>query len=90
MAQKGNKLIHKDETHVVFIKYTSAVLILVAMIFHVDGITPWNSILQMIAASGWIYVGWKWKEKAILLNFIPQFAIIVPMLIWIYYIKESL
>ncbi len=81
---------YKDETHVVFIKYTSAVLILVAMIFHVAGITPWNSILQMIAASGWIYVGYKWKEKAILLNFLPQFAIIIPMLIWIYYIKESL
>ena len=81
---------YKDETHVVFIKYISAVLILVAMIFHVAGITPWNSILQMIAASGWIYVGWKWKEKAILLNFLPQFAIIIPMLIWIYYIKESL
>jgi len=81
---------YKDESHVVFIKYTSAVLILVAMIFHVAGITPWNSILQMIAASGWIYVGWKWKEKAIILNFLPQFAIIIPMLIWIYYIKESL
>jgi hypothetical protein len=89
-VEKDNKLMYKDETHVVFIKYTSAVLILVAMIFHVAGITPWNSILQMIAASGWIYVGWKWKEKAILLNFIPQFAIIIPMLIWIYYIKESL
>ena len=88
--EKDNKLMYKDETHVVFIKYTSAVLILVAMIFHVAGITPWNSILQMIAASGWIYVGWKWKEKAILLNFLPQFAIIIPMLIWIYYIKESL
>ena len=88
--EKDNKLMYKDETHVVFIKYTSAVLILVAMIFHVAGITPWNSILQMIAASGWIYVGYKWKEKAILLNFLPQFAIIIPMLIWIYYIKESL
>tara|TARA_B110001454_G_scaffold32278_1_gene31546 strand:- start:58 stop:327 length:270 start_codon:yes stop_codon:yes gene_type:complete len=89
-VEKDNKLMYKDETHVVFIKYTSAVLILVAMIFHVAGITPWNSILQMIAASGWIYVGYKWKEKAILLNFLPQFAIIIPMLIWIYYIKESL
>ena len=80
---------YKDETHVVFIKYTSAVLILVAMIFHVAGITPWNSILQMIAASGWIYVGLKWNEKAIILNFLPQFAIIIPMLIWIYFIKDT-
>jgi hypothetical protein len=88
-VEKDNKLMYKDETHVVFIKYTSAVLILVAMIFHVAGITPWNSILQMIAASGWIYVGWKWNEKAILLNFLPQFAIIIPMLIWIYFIKDT-
>jgi hypothetical protein len=80
----------KQSKSVVIVKYTSAVLILVAMIFHVAGITPWNSILQMIAASGWIYVGWKWNERAIILNFLPQFAIIIPMLIWIYYIKESL
>ena len=80
----------KQSKSVVIVKYTSAVLILVAMIFHVAGITPWNSILQMIAASGWIYVGYKWNEKAIILNFLPQFAIIIPMLIWIYYIKESL
>jgi len=80
----------KQSKSVIIVKYTSAVLILVAMIFHVAGITPWNSILQMIAASGWIYVGYKWNEKAIILNFLPQFAIIIPMLIWIYYIKESL
>ena len=80
----------KQSKSVVIVKYASAVLILVAMILHVAGITPWNSILQMIAASGWIYVGWKWNERAIILNFLPQFAIIIPMLIWIYYIKESL
>ena len=75
---------YKDDAHVVFIKYTSAVLILVAMIFHVAGITPWNSILQMIAASGWKYVGYKWKENAVILNFLPQFFIIIPMLLWMY------
>ncbi len=79
----------KQDTSVVIIKYASAVLILIAMVLHVAGITPWNSILQMIAASGWIYVGLKWNEKAIILNFLPQFAIIIPMLIWIYFIKDS-
>ena len=79
----------KQSKSVIIVKYTSAVLILVAMIFHVAGITPWNSILQMIAASGWIYVGLKWNEKAIILNFLPQFAIIIPMLIWIYFIKDT-
>ena len=67
-----------------YIKYASAVTILSAMVLHVAGITPWNSILQLLGAAGWVYVGWKWNEKAIILNFLPQFAIIVPMLVWIY------
>ena len=70
--------------HIVFIKYASAVIILFAMILHVAGITPWNSILQMVGASGWIYVGYRWNEKAIILNFLPQFFIIIPMLIGMY------
>jgi hypothetical protein len=78
MSKENNRVI-------VCIKYASAVIILIAMVLHVAGVTPWNSILQMIGASGWIYVGYKWNERAIILNFLPQFAIIVPMLIWMYW-----
>ena len=53
------------------IKYVSAITILIAMSLHVAGITSWNSILQLCGAAGWCYVGYKWKEKAILLNFLP-------------------
>lgn len=70
--------------HITIIKYSSAIIILVAMVLHVAGATPWNSILQMVGAAGWIYVGWRWNEKSIILNFAPQFAIIIPMLIWMY------
>jgi len=70
---------------VVYIKYASAVTILCAMVLHVSGITPWNSILQMIGAAGWIYVGWRWNERAIILNFLPQFFIIIPMLVYLYW-----
>ena len=70
--------------HIVVIKYSSAVIILLAMILHVGGYTPWNSLLQMVGASGWIYVGYRWNEKAVILNFLPQFAIIIPMLAWMY------
>jgi hypothetical protein len=69
---------------IIYVKYASAVIILIAMVLHVAGVTPWNSILQMIGAAGWIYVGYKWNERAIILNFLPQFFIIVPMLIWMY------
>lgn len=74
----------KIRDHVFYIKYTSALIILCAMVLHVLGITPWNSLLQMVGASGWVYVGWKWKEKALLLNFIPQFFIIIPGLTYMY------
>ena len=70
--------------HITIIKYSSAIIILVAMVLHVAGATPWNSILQMVGAAGWIYVGWRWNEKSIILNFAPQFSIIIPMLIWMY------
>lgn len=72
--------------HISIIKYASAVTILCAMVLHVAGITPWNSILQLLGASGWVYVGWRWNERAIILNFAPQFLIIVPMLIYLYII----
>ena len=71
--------------HVTVIKYASAVTILIAMVLHVAGITPWNSFAQMLGASGWIYVGYKWNEKAIILNFLPQFFIIIPMLVMLYW-----
>lgn len=73
-------------SHITFVKYASAVTILCAMVLHVAGVTPWNSILQLLGASGWVYVGWRWKEQAIILNFAPQFLIIVPMLIYFYII----
>ena len=54
------------------------------MVFHVMGWTPWNSILQMIGAAGWVYVGKKMRARAIILNFLPQFFIIIPGLIILY------
>ena len=74
--------------HVWYIKYASAIAILIAMVMHVAGFTPWNSFMQLIGAAGWCYVGYKWKENAMLLNFIPQCIIIIPMLVWIYVISS--
>jgi hypothetical protein len=67
-----------------YVKWASACTILIAMVFHVLGITPWNSMLQLIGAAGWVYVGYRWNERAIILNFLPQFAIIIPGLIYLY------
>ena len=64
------------------IKWFSTIVILTAMVFHVLGLTPWNSMLQLIGATGWTYVGIKWRDRAIVLNFVAQFFIIVPGLIY--------
>jgi len=73
--------------HVFYLKWASAVVILCAMILHVLGITPYNSILQLIGAAGWTYVGYKWNEKAIIVNFLPQFFIIIPGLIYLLFLR---
>ena len=52
---------------------------------HVMGWTPWNSLIQLVGASGWTYVGFRWKEKAIITNFPPQFAIIIPILVFYWF-----
>jgi hypothetical protein len=69
---------------IVIVKWSSAAIILCAMVLHVLGITPWNSLLQLIGAAGWCYVGWKWNERAIIANFLPQFFIIIPGLVYLY------
>jgi hypothetical protein len=68
--------------HVWYIKWASACTIIIAMVFHVMGWTPWNSIIQLVGATGWTYVGFRWKENAIITNFLPQFLIIIPGLIY--------
>ena len=70
-----------------FVKWFSASTILVAMVFHVLGLTPWNSLLQLIGAAGWTYVAIKWNARAIVTNFLPQFFIIIPGLIIMYIFK---
>ncbi len=68
-------------------KWTSATIIPIAMVFHVMGWTPWNSILQMFGAAGWVYVGTKTGERALVLNFLPQFFIIIPGLIVLWFTR---
>ena len=73
-----------EVNHVTIIKYASAITILIAMVLHTMGVTPWNSYVQLLGATGWCYVGYKWNEKAIVLNFLPQFFIIIPLLVYTY------
>ncbi len=72
----------RDYTTIV--KWCSSSVILIAMVFHTLGITPWNSILQLIGIAGWTYVAIKWNERALLLNFLPQLLIIIPGLVYLY------
>ncbi len=53
--------------------------------FHAAGIVPWNSILQLLGAAGWVYSAYKTRDKALMLNFASQFFVIIPTLIYIYF-----
>jgi hypothetical protein len=75
----------KDATK--YVKWCSATLILCAMPLHILGITPYNSILQIIGACGWVYVGFKWNERSLVLNFLPQIFMIIAGLIYFAYFK---
>jgi len=75
----------KDYT--VVVKWCSATFILCAMPLHILGITPWNSVLQIIGACGWVYVGFKWNEKSLITNFLPQIFMIIAGLIYFAYFK---
>jgi len=70
-----------------YVKWFSAMLILCAMPLHILGITPYNSILQIIGALGWVYVGIKWQERSLILNFLPQIFMIIAGLIYFAYFK---
>jgi hypothetical protein len=71
--------------HISIIRYLSAIIITIAMGFHAAGIVPWNSILQLLGAAGWVYSAYKTRDKALMLNFASQFFVIIPTLIYIYF-----
>lgn len=75
----------KDYT--IIVKWVSAAMILCAMPLHILGMTPYNSIVQIIGACGWVYVGVKWDERSLILNFLPQIFMLVAGLIYFAYFK---
>jgi hypothetical protein len=59
-----------------YLKYVSALVILVAIGLHtIPEAYPYNVIVHLVGAILWTIVGLKSKEGAILLNFMPQIVI---------------
>ena len=67
-----------------FLKYFSACTIVTAICLHAINIHPLNVLVHLIGAFTWSIVGFAWKEKSILLNFVPQVFILSAGLIWTY------
>ena len=72
----GRYLKNNTKDHVWYIKWASAFTIICAMFLHVFGVTPWNSIVQLVGAAGWVYVGFQWRERAIITNFLPLMQLV--------------
>jgi len=68
-----------------YLKYLSALVILIAIILHtIPEAYPYNVIVHLVGAVLWTIVGLKWKEGSILLNFVPQIFILGGGLAWQY------
>jgi len=65
-----------------FLKYFSACTIVTAICLHAFNIHPLNVLVHLIGACTWSIVGFAWKEKSILLNFVPQVFILSAGLLW--------
>ena len=66
-----------------FLKYFSACTIVTAICLHAINIHPLNVLVHLIGAFTWSIVGFAWKEKSILLNFVPS-VYSKRRLIWTY------
>jgi hypothetical protein len=77
----------KTKNWVWYLKYLSALTILVAILLHtIPEAYPINVVVHLIGACMWTVVGMKWKEGSILLNFLPQIFILGTGLIVNYYL----
>ncbi|MAL86392.1 MAG: hypothetical protein CMI23_08585 [Opitutae bacterium] len=65
-----------------FLKYFSATTIVCAICLHALNIHPLNVIIHFVGACTWSVVGFAWKEKSIILNFLPQVFILGGGLIY--------
>ena len=65
-----------------FLKYFSAATIVCAICLHSLNIHPLNVIIHFVGACTWSVVGFAWKEKSIILNFLPQVFILGGGLIY--------
>ena len=59
-----------------FLKYFSALTIVLAICLHAFNVHPLNVIIHLIGACTWSIVGFAWRENSILLNFVPQVFIL--------------
>jgi len=70
------------KVNMTFLKYFSAATIVCAICLHALNIHPLNVIIHLVGACTWSVVGFAWKEKSIILNFLPQVFILSGGLIY--------
>tara|TARA_R110000787_G_scaffold88702_2_gene188180 strand:- start:10023 stop:10286 length:264 start_codon:yes stop_codon:yes gene_type:complete len=49
-----------------YIKWTSSVILLIAMVFTTTNFTPYNLFLHLIGVCGWLTVGMLWHDRALI------------------------
>ena len=50
-----------------YIKWVSAVILMVGMVLAANNLFPWNIIVQAIGIAGWLVVSVMWNDRALMI-----------------------
>ncbi len=67
-----------------YIKWTSSIILVFAMIATTNDLYPWNMFLQFLGVAGWLWVSIIWNDRAlIVINAVASAIFINGIVMWI-------
>lgn len=49
-----------------YVKWGSVVLVVIGWMLHAINLYPWNVTIQLIGVAGWLWVGYLWHDRALI------------------------
>ena len=49
-----------------YVKWGSVVLVVIGWMLHAINLYPWNVTIQLIGVGGWLWVGYLWHDRALI------------------------
>ncbi len=49
-----------------YVKWGSVVLVVIGWMLHAINLYPWNVTIQLVGVAGWLWVGYLWHDRALI------------------------